>query len=344
MLDRRNIEKKDPRLPWVDKYRPCVLSEVIGHDDIKVVLKKSVELGTLPHLLFHGDAGTGKTSTILAIAMQLYGPSKFDQKVLELNASDENGINVVREKIINFAKIVVGSPDPAYPSPSFKMIILDEADSMTSEAQTALKKVMEVTCDITRFVFICNYENKIIEAIKSRCAIFRFKPIPKIIMMNRLKDIASIEHVVVDEKVLQTITDICNGDARRSIMTLQMLKYIQNGEPTTIHDIYLTVSHMEKSVLDKIWDKCTHCNISQLVGYAQTLENEGYPLNSILTCIKNKIIKTTDIDDFAKSLICIYIANVDRIIAYGSYNQLLGVMAFINGIYRKLDFVTPKIF
>jgi replication factor C subunit 2/4 len=153
---------------WVDKYRPKILKEIIGHDEVKNVLISSIEKGDLPHLLFHGGSGTGKTSTVMALVMQLYGPNKINDKVLELNASDENGINVVREKIIKFANIVVGSPDPKYPSPSFKIIILDEVDSMTSEAQTALKKVMESTCQITRFVFICNYESKIIEAIKSQ--------------------------------------------------------------------------------------------------------------------------------------------------------------------------------
>src|SRR5207245_1566132 len=161
-------------------------------------------------------------------------------KVLELNASDENGINVVRDKIIKFANIVVGSGDPKYPSPSFKIIILDEADSMTSEAQTALKKVMEATCAITRFVFICNYETKIIDAIKSRCADFRFNPIPDDLMIQKLKAIAKDENMNIEDDVFQVITDICHGDARRSINTLQNIKYIPHpdNKPISKEDIY----------------------------------------------------------------------------------------------------------
>ena len=177
----KNKEKKQTKINtkrninnavWVDKYRPKTIKDIIGHDEVKNMLLSSIELGDLPHLLFHGSSGTGKTSTVFALINQLYGHIRVSEKVLELNASDENGINVVRDKIIKFANIVVGTSDPNYPSPPYKIIILDEADSMTSEAQTALKKVMEKTCDITRFIFICNYENKIIDAIKSRCASF----------------------------------------------------------------------------------------------------------------------------------------------------------------------------
>ncbi len=341
-----NINKKylrNNRLPWVDKYRPHVLRDVIGHDEIKDVLKRSIELGNLPHLLFHGGSGTGKTSTVLAIAMQLYGPRKINQKVMELNASDENGINVVREKIISFAKIVVGTPDLAYPSPNFKMIILDEADSMTGEAQTALKKVMEVTCDITRFVFICNYENKIIEPIKSRCASFRFKPIPESMMINKLKEIALKENLNVPNDVYHIINEICQGDLRQSIMTLQVLKYMHNPNKVTRNDIYTMTSYMDGSLLDLIWDRCLKCDVSELVTHSTTLTNTGYPINNILKCIKNKVLGSEMRDDM-KALICIHTANIERMLAHGSSNQLLSVLAFINGLSRGIQLENYDIF
>src|SRR5690606_13947283 len=123
--------------------------------------------------------GSGKTSTILAIAMELFGPKKIKDRVIELNASDERGINVVRNKIVTFAKTAIGQSDPKFTCPPYKIIILDEADAMTIEAQSALRKTMEDNSGITRSCFICNYINQIIEPITSRCVKFRFKPLNK---------------------------------------------------------------------------------------------------------------------------------------------------------------------
>ena len=332
---------------WVDKYRPKYLRDIIGHDDIKDMLISSIEKGDLPHLLFHGGSGTGKTSTVTALVMQLYGPDKINHKVLELNASDENGINVVREKIIRFANIVVGSPDPKYPSPSFKIIILDEADSMTSEAQTALKKVMESTCEITRFVFICNYENKIIDAIKSRCASFRFNSIPDNLMIKKLKLIANEENVDIDDDVFTEITKICCGDARRSINTLQNIKYIPNASDRKIikQDIYEMTSYIESKYFDKYWNNILSFTMLELNELVIELINTGYPLDYLLLRIKDKVI-TTKMSDKQIAKIIVYIGKVERMITCGSdnYIQLFAVLAYINGLYKKMDIYDPYIF
>lgn len=332
---------------WVDKYRPKTLKDIVGHDDVKNMLISSIEKGDLPHLLFHGGSGTGKTSTVLALVMQLYGPNRVSEKVLELNASDENGINVVRDKIIKFANIVVGSNDPKYPSPPFKIVILDEADSMTSEAQTALKKVMETTCEITRFVFICNYETKIIDAIKSRCADFRFSPISDDIMIEKLETIAKYENMNVDENVFKTITEICEGDARRSINTLQNLKYlpISNNLRLTKADVYKITSYLDKSYLDPYWKKITTSNISELNNIVISLTNLGYPMNHILHCVKDKVIDTC-ITDKNKSNILIHMGKIERMITSGSDNsiQLLAILTYINCMYRGINIHKPKIY
>jgi replication factor C subunit 2/4 len=332
---------------WVDMYRPKTLNDIIGHDDVKNMLIASIEKGDLPHLLFYGGSGTGKTSTVMALVMQLYGPKRINEKVLELNASDENGINVVRDKIIKFANIVVGSADPKYPSPSFKIIILDEADSMTSEAQTALKKIMESTCAITRFVFICNYESKIIDPIKSRCADFRFNPIPDDLMISKLKFIAKQQNMNLEENVFKVITDICEGDARRSINTLQNIKYIPQSKTKliTIADIYNITSHVDKTYLDNYWNQITSGNVVMLHNIVVEITNTGYPMSYILQCIKDKIF---DSNMTARQIsdIVLHLGKVERMITCGSdnYIQLLAVLAYINSMCRKIPVQKPGIY
>lgn len=346
-VDKKKFIRDKKHTTWVDKYRPKTLNEIVGHDDVKNMLISSIEQGNLPHLLFHGGSGTGKTSAVLALVMQLYGPQRINEKVLELNASDENGINVVRDKIIKFANIVVGSNDPRYPSPSFKIIILDEADSMTSEAQTALKKVMESTCEITRFVFICNYESKIIDAIKSRCADFRFSPIPDDLMIEKLKTIAHDEQMIVDDDVFHTITEICEGDARRSINTLQNLKYMPRNkeERITKEDVYEITSFLDKSYLDPYWKIITTANIGDLKDVVVSITNLGYPMTYVLQGIKDKVIESK-LSDINKSKIMIHMAKIERMITSGSDNwiQLLAVLTFVNALYRGINVQQPNIY
>lgn len=337
--------QKNTHTTWVDKYRPKTLNDIVGHDDVKNMLISSIKNGDLPHLLFHGGSGTGKTSTVLALVNQLYGPERLHEKILELNASDENGINVVRDKIIKFANIVVGSSDPNYPSPPFKIVILDEADSMTSEAQTALKKVMESTCEITRFIFICNYETKIIDAIKSRCADFRFSPIPTDLMIDKLKKIARVENMEVDDTVFATITKICEGDARRSINTLQNLKYLPNKKRITKNDVYEITSYVDKTYIEPYWKDIMENNTNKMKDIAFELIDHGFPLSYVLNSIKDKIIESK-LSNSDKSKIFLHLGKIERMISSGSDNliQLLAVLTYINSIYRKLNIHQPNIY
>lgn len=341
------IKRNINQTPWVDKYRPRMINDVIGHDEVKNMLLSCIKTGDLPHLLFHGSSGTGKTSMVFALISQLYGPRRVGEKVLELNASDENGINVVRDKIIKFANIIVGTSDPNYPSPSFKIIILDEADSMTSEAQTALKKVMETTCDITRFIFICNYENKIIDAIKSRCASFRFKPIQKKLLIEKLKFISKNENIKIKNDVYDIITNICNGDARRSINILQNIKYIPNITNKTItkEDIYSITSYVDGKYLDKYWNDILTNSIERLSDIVLEITNDGYPTLYLLNCIKDKII-TTNMNDIQKAQLLIHVGNIERMINVGANNyiQLMSILSHINGIYNDIHVNIPSIY
>ncbi|KAL8762683.1 MAG: hypothetical protein Q9184_001337 [Pyrenodesmia sp. 2 TL-2023] len=179
----------------------------------------------LPHMLFYGPPGTGKTSTILALAKELYGPEMFRSRVLELNASDERGISIVREKVKDFARMQLSNPPlhykDKYPCPPYKIVILDEADSMTQDAQSALRRTMETYSKITRFCLICNYVTRIIDPLASRCSKFRFKSLDQGNAKKRLEEIAEIEGVKVEEGVLDTLIKCSEGDLRKAITFLQ---------------------------------------------------------------------------------------------------------------------------
>ena len=176
-------------------------------------------------MLFYGPPGTGKTSTILALAKELYGPEMFRSRVLELNASDERGISIVREKVKDFARMQLSNPPPdykdRYPCPPYKIIILDEADSMTQDAQSALRRTMETYSKITRFCLICNYVTRIIDPLASRCSKFRFKPLDQGNAKKRLQDIAENEHVKLEPGAVDTLIKCSEGDLRKAITFLQ---------------------------------------------------------------------------------------------------------------------------
>lgn len=176
-------------------------------------------------MLFYGPPGTGKTSTILALAKELYGPEMFRTRVLELNASDERGISIVREKVKDFARMQLSNPPPnyknSYPCPPYKIIILDEADSMTQDAQSALRRTMETYSKITRFCLICNYVTRIIDPLASRCSKFRFKMLDQGNAKTRLEDIAENEGVRLEPQAVETLIKCSEGDLRKAITFLQ---------------------------------------------------------------------------------------------------------------------------
>ena len=200
---------------WVEKYRPSKLSEVVNQKDIigsiEALLKNPSEM---PHLLFSGSAGVGKTTTALCIARQVLG-EYLNDNLLELNASDERGINMVREKVKKFSNYAAFADIP------FKIIILDEADEMTSDAQTALRRTIEDASKICRFILVANNISKIIDPIQSRCAVFKFTSIPEKEVISHLKKISKNEKIKVEEKGLQAIYDYSEGDLRHSINILQ---------------------------------------------------------------------------------------------------------------------------
>ena len=188
-------------------------------------------------MLFYGPPGTGKTSTILALAKELYGPEMFKSRVLELNASDERGISIVREKIKDFARMQLSNPAPqhknSYPCPPFKIIVLDEADSMTQDAQSALRRTMETYSKITRFCLICNYVTRIIDPLASRCSKFRFKMLDQGNAKKRLEEIAENEKVQLEDGAVDTLIKCSEGDLRKAITFLQSAAKLTGAAKTS---------------------------------------------------------------------------------------------------------------
>ena len=214
---------------WTEKYRPRTLSDIVGQTDIVERLTSYVRSGNLPHLMFAGPAGTGKTTSALAMAKEMYGES-WRENFIELNASDERGIDVVRGKIKEFARTApLGDA-------SFKIIFLDEADALTPDAQAALRRTMERYSRNCRFVLSCNYSSKIIEPIQSRCAVFRFRPLKSEDIRFCLQCIAQREGVKIDDAALEAIVHVGEGDMRKSINSLQVAATM--GKDVTIEVVY----------------------------------------------------------------------------------------------------------
>ncbi|KAJ2451894.1 Subunit of heteropentameric Replication factor C (RF-C) [Coemansia sp. RSA 2336] len=204
----------DENLPWVEKYRPTSLDELVSQSDIVDTLQRFVDDGKLPHLLFYGPPGTGKTTTILAIARKLY-KKNLNSMVLELNASDDRGIDVIRDQIKTFA-----STRTVFSS-GLKLVILDEADAMTTPAQAALRRVIEKYTKNVRFCIICNYVSKIIPAVQSRCTRFRFAPLKLSDINGRLNMIVEREQVNITEEAKDALIKLSGGDMRRVLNVLQ---------------------------------------------------------------------------------------------------------------------------
>ena len=217
---------------WVEKYRPQKISELVNQKEtvgsISSMLKNQSEL---PHLLFSGSAGVGKTSAALCLSKEILGEHSKDY-TLELNASDERGINMVRERVKKFSRFA--GLDTEIP---FKIIILDEADEMTADAQTALRRIIEDTAKICRFILIANNLSKIIEPIQSRCVVFKFTKISDKEIISQLKSISKKEKIKADEKGLHTICDYTDGDLRHAINILQAAASSGNVTESTVKSI-----------------------------------------------------------------------------------------------------------
>ncbi len=221
--------------PWVEKYRPTNLDEVIGHSKIVARLKAYTATKNLPNLLFAGPAGSGKTTCALVIARQLFG-QEYQSSFLELNSSDERGIDTVRGKIKDFARTIPVSDVP------FKLLLLDEADALTTDAQQALRRTMEKYSSNTRFILSANYSSRIIEPIQSRCALFRFSQLSNEEMKKLIEHIAKKEELKLSSDAFDALTYISQGDARKAVNCLQGCAGAATSREINADEIYAVSS------------------------------------------------------------------------------------------------------
>ncbi|PIN77738.1 replication factor C small subunit [Candidatus Woesearchaeota archaeon CG10_big_fil_rev_8_21_14_0_10_34_12] len=226
------LEKKEFREVWTEKYRPVFFDDILGQKEIVKRVQGLVKSLNIPHLLFAGPAGTGKSSIALVVVRDLFG-ANWQENYLELNASDERGIDVIRQKVKDFARTRALGTIP------FKVIFLDEADALTREAQQALRRTMENYTNNCRFILSCNYSSKIIDPIQSRCVVFRFKLLEKIDLEKIIKKIAATENLQVDEEAITALYEASEGDCRRVINLLQSTASISSRITKDLVDIII---------------------------------------------------------------------------------------------------------
>lgn len=314
------VENSTPNLPWVEKYRPNALEELISHEDIIKTISRFMEKNQLPHLLLYGPPGTGKTSTILACARRLYTSAQFRSMVLELNASDDRGINIVRGEILNFA-----STRTIFKS-GFKLVILDEADAMTQDAQNALRRIIEKFTENVRFCIICNYLGKIIPALQSRCTRFRFGPLSAEQILPRLEYVINQEKVNVTEDGKNALIELADGDMRR---VLNMLQSAATAFPqVTEESVYTCVGHPLKSDIIDIITKLLNESFTVTFNGIQDLKvKKGLALQDILTEV-HKFLHKVDLPSKVLAELIAKMADIEYRLTAGT-NEKLQLSALI---------------
>ena len=314
-------------LPWVEKFRPNRLEDIKGHKDVINVLQKYGGISSMPHLLFYGPPGTGKTSTILAMARESYGKD-VKSMVIEINASDDRGIDVIKDRVKNFCQ-----SRSLFGVSSVKLIILDEADALTSDAQSALRRIIEQYTKYVRFCICCNYVGKISPALQSRCTRFRFEGISRESLKQKATEIVLSEKINIENSAIDSIIDLADGDARRVINLLQACHMSSLGNSAVID-----CDHVYRSAGAPI-----PLHISQIVEHLlkesfevsfkmirQMVEKYGYSMADIVRCVSMKILEMDE--KFDLSIVLSELSNIEMNLSKGG-SEILNVGALVSAFH-----------
>ena len=272
--------------PRVEKYRPVLLDDVVGNEETVERLKIIARAGNMPHLIISGMPGIGKTTSVLCLARALLGPATYKEAVLELNASDERGIDVVRSRIKTFAQKKVTLPPGRQ-----KIVILDEADSMTAGAQQALRRTMEIYSSTTRFAFACNQSNKIIEPLQSRCAILRYSRLTDAQVVKRLMEIILAEKVDYSEEGIAALVFTAEGDMRQAINNLQST--VAGFEFVSGDNVFKVVDSPHPIAVQAMIKACHQGKIDDALEKLEDLWDKGYSAVDIISTMF-RVTKTID--------------------------------------------------
>lgn len=299
---------------WTEKYRPYSLDKIIGQDDIVVKLKGFVKTKNLPHCLFAGYPGTGKTTAALCLVHDLFG-DEFADCYEEYNASDERGIAVVRDKI------KVAAMTRSFGELIFKIIILDEADKMTPDAQDALRRIMELYSTTCRFIIICNRPDKIIEPIQSRCAFFRFKPIDDECIRGKINYISKAENVNITEDGIKTIIDNCSGDLRK---TYNLLQAAASSRSVVDEKSILTILGRAKSKdVQEMLLTTLRGNLIKGRDFLKfIIKDQGVSSTDIINQLHDEIFRISNISELWKATLLDMVGEIEFRVSQGSNSEV----------------------
>jgi len=319
---------------WYEKYKPKNINDIIQHNDIKNIFTKNIKtqnIHNIPHLLLYGNPGTGKTCSAIAICKKIFSNNSkiLNERILELNASNDRGIKIIREKIKTFASYSINNYDNVS---NVKIIILDEADILTNDSQFALRRIIEQYSHITRFILICNYITKIILPLISRCAKYKFNDIEYENIEIVLNNILNNENIIIENKkdIYNNIYNFTKGDLRKSIIILQKYCYnMQNNITLNINDITCDIPDSLVLILYNSIKKLSE-NYNEIIKNLKYILYQGYIGKNILNKLTKLILSDSDITDITKSKIFINISNVENLLTTNStdYIQLLALCTF----------------
>lgn len=319
-------------VPWVEKYRPVTLSEVVGNEETIVRLRAVAQDGNMPNLILCGPPGTGKTTSVHALARELLGADGYNAGVLELNASDARGIDVVRNKIKGFAMNRV-----TLPAGRHKIIILDEADSMTGAAQQALRRTMEIYSHTTRFALACNISTKIIEPIQSRAAILRYSRLSDEQILLRLLHVCKAEKVSYTEDGLEAIIFTAEGDMRHALNNLQATNSGFKHVDQT--NVFKVCDQPHPTTVKAVVEHCAKGNTNEAVHLVKALWDTGYSSSDIIGTLF-KVTKAARLPEALKLEFLREIGFTHVRIADG-VNSLLQLLGLVGRLSQKVELVKP---